>query len=313
MKLPFFALLESSQNILIAGAGGGFDVFAGLPLYSWLRGQGKTVHMANWSFADLSHCEEKPLPQLAVVRANSSGSSSYFPEKFLAQWLETQNAAAPIYAIQPGGVRPVHTAYEWLAKNLGFDTVILVDGGTDILMRGDECGLGTPQEDIASLASVSALSAGIQKFVVCLGLGVDTYHGVCHAHFLENVAAISAVGGHLGTWSLLWEMPEAQQYAEAVEFVHARMPHRTSIVNSSIVNAVKGLFGDVHASERTKGSKLFINPLMSQYWAFDLNAVAKQNRYLDRLRTTDTYSELTLRIANYHNQQKLRPWTELPI
>jgi hypothetical protein len=91
------------------------------------------------------------------------------------------------------------------------------------------------------------------------------------------------------------------------------MPHRTSIVNSSIVNAVKGLFGDVHASERTKGSKLFINPLMSQYWAFDLHAVAKQNRYLDRLRTTDTYSELTLRIANYHNQQKLRPWTELPI
>lgn len=313
MKLPFFSHLESSQNILIAGAGGGFDVFAGLPLYSWLRQQGKSVHLANWSFADLDHCEDKPLPQLAVVRGDTSGSTGYFPEKYLAQWLESRNDQTPIHAIQPGGVRTVQAAYEWLARQLGFDTLILVDGGTDILMRGDECGLGTPQEDIASLAAASALPGDIQKFVVCLGLGVDTYHGVCHAHFLENAAAISASGGHFGTWSLLWEMPEAKFYAAAVDFVHERMPRRTSIVNSSIVNAIKGQFGDVHATERTKGSTLFINPLMSQYWAFELDVVAQKNRYLERIRTTETYSELTLRIANYHHQQSLRPWAELPM
>jgi len=27
MKLPFFNELETAQNILIAGAGGGFDIF----------------------------------------------------------------------------------------------------------------------------------------------------------------------------------------------------------------------------------------------------------------------------------------------
>ena len=313
MKLPFFTQLEPSKNVLIAGAGGGFDVFAGLPLYFWLREQGKTVHLANWSFSELAHCEEKLLPQLAIVRGSTSGSLSYFPEKYLAQWLEDQDDHTPIHAIQPGGVRPVQMAYEWLAEHLSFDTLILIDGGTDILMRGDECGLGTPQEDIASLAAAHSLTGSIRKFVVCLGLGVDTYHGVCHAHFLENAAAISASGGHLGTWSLLWDMPEAQLYAEALEYVHSRMPRRTSIVNSSIINAVKGQFGDVHATERTKGSKLFINPLMSQYWAFDLPTVVAKNRYLDRISTTETYAELTLRIANYHNEQRHRPWTDLPI
>lgn len=313
MKLPFFEQLEPAKTILIAGAGGGFDVFAGLPLYHWLRGQGKTVHLANWSFSDLSFCEDRPISQLAIVRGNTSGSSEYFPEKYLAQWLESEDDPTPVHAIQPGGVRPVRAAYEWLASSLNIDTLILIDGGTDILMRGDECGLGTPQEDIASLAAAHSLSENIRKFVVCLGLGVDTYHGVCHAHFLENAAAIAATGGHLGTWSLLWEMPEARKYAAAVEYVHGCMPRRSSIVNGSIVNAVKGLFGDVHTTKRTQGSCLFINPLMSQYWAFDLVSVARQNRYLERIETTEAYSELTFRISNYHNQQKLRPWTEIPI
>ncbi|MDB6132346.1 MAG: hypothetical protein JWM59_589 [Verrucomicrobiales bacterium] len=313
MNLPVFQHLATSQNILIAGAGGGFDVFAGLPLYFWLRDQGKTVHLANWSFASLAHCEEKPLSQLAVVRGNTYGSSEYFPEKYLAQWLESQGDRTPVHAIEPGGVKPVLRAYEWMAERLGFDTLILIDGGTDILMRGDECGLGTPQEDIASLAAAHESKGGLRKLVICLGLGVDTHHGVCHAHFLENAAAIAADGGHLGTWSLLWEMPEARLYVEVVKFVHQRMPARPSIVNTSIVNAVKGRFGDVHATERTRGSRLFINPLMSQYWAFDLEAVASRNRYLARLLTTDTYHEVTSRIANYHRQQKHRPWTEIPI
>lgn len=41
---PLFARLHSARNVLIAGAGGGFDVFAGLPLGVALRGLGKRVH-----------------------------------------------------------------------------------------------------------------------------------------------------------------------------------------------------------------------------------------------------------------------------
>ena len=56
MKLPFFNELEKAQTILIAGAGGGFDVFCGLPLYLWLKKAGKTVHLANLSSGALAVC-----------------------------------------------------------------------------------------------------------------------------------------------------------------------------------------------------------------------------------------------------------------
>ncbi len=50
---PLFAALEDSERILVAGAGGGFDVYAGLPLAFALMGLGKTVHLANLSFSAL--------------------------------------------------------------------------------------------------------------------------------------------------------------------------------------------------------------------------------------------------------------------
>jgi hypothetical protein len=41
LELPFFAELKNARNILLAGAGGGFDIFSGLPLYFGLKNAGK--------------------------------------------------------------------------------------------------------------------------------------------------------------------------------------------------------------------------------------------------------------------------------
>lgn len=48
-----FTRLREAQRVLVAGAGGGFDIYAGLPLALALRASGKDVHLANLSFADL--------------------------------------------------------------------------------------------------------------------------------------------------------------------------------------------------------------------------------------------------------------------
>jgi hypothetical protein len=53
LTLPFFKEVEQAQSILLAGAGGGFDIFCGLPLYFGLRDQGKQVYLANVSFSPL--------------------------------------------------------------------------------------------------------------------------------------------------------------------------------------------------------------------------------------------------------------------
>jgi hypothetical protein len=81
-------------------------------------------------------------------------------------------------------------AYQALNQELKPDTILLVDGGTDLLMRGDEAPLGTPYEDIGSLNAIHALPGIPRKMVLSIGFGVEKFHGVCHALFLENVAAL---------------------------------------------------------------------------------------------------------------------------
>ena len=91
------------------------------------------------------------------------------------------------------------------------DTIVLVDGGTDSLMRGDEVGLGTPQEDLASIVAVNELEIK-RKLVLSIGFGIDAFHGVNHYQFLEAVADLARQGKYLGTLGLLDDMEEVQKF-----------------------------------------------------------------------------------------------------
>jgi Protein of unknown function (DUF1152) len=122
---------------------------------------------------------------------------SYFPELALVHWLAERGLPSTVYALRRTGVQPLRAAYRNLVSSLGVDAIVLVDGGTDVLLRGDESRLGTPVEDIGSLAAVAGLDVPI-KLVTCLGFGIDAYHGVNHVQVLETsrrstaTAAISA-------------------------------------------------------------------------------------------------------------------------
>ena len=91
----------------------------------------------------------------------------------------------------------------------------MIDGGTDILLREDEAYLGTPAEDVVSLAAAFSLEIPT-SIVACLGFGVDAYHGVCHANWLENVAELTAQSAFLGAAALLKNMLEVGLYIDAV-------------------------------------------------------------------------------------------------
>ena len=157
--LPFFSQLDPAGHVLIAGAGGGFDVFSGLPLYFALRAAGKHVSLANLTFSNLppDTAGRHLTPVLVQVTADSEGSKNYFPEKHLSQWFRDRGEEVPVYCIHRTGPRPVIEAYRVLADELHFDTLVLIDGGTDSLMRGDEAGLGTPMEDMASILAADLL------------------------------------------------------------------------------------------------------------------------------------------------------------
>jgi len=163
-QIPIFEELKESKSILLAGAGGGFDIFSGIPLYFNLKQQGKNVVLANFSFSWLSQTtSEKVFPNCYKIKSRDKDLSgrNYFPEKYLKLWLELQGEDVEIYGFEKTGVNPLKNAYKYLIKEHQIDTILLVDGGTDSLMFGDEEGLGTPQEDICSMAAV--YRSGIKK------------------------------------------------------------------------------------------------------------------------------------------------------
>ena len=315
-QIPLFEELKDSKTILLAGAGGGFDIYSGIPLYLNLIKQGKKVILANFSFTRLSDkTSEKVFPHLYKIRSGDSDLSgrNYFPERYLKLWLGLQGLDTPIYGFARTGVQPLRDAYKFIIKEHNIDTVLLVDGGTDSLMFGDEDGLGTPQEDICSMAAV--YRSGIKKqYLVSVGFGIDHYHGVSHFRFLENVATLAKEGRYLGLFQITKEMEEAQKYAEAVKFANEKMSGKESIVSNSIVSALEGEYGDHHRSHRTRGSVLWINPLMTIYWCFNLRNVIRKIKYYDRIKDVNTIGEFNGQLSQYRSELDiLRDKKQIPI
>ena len=117
LNLPNLDKLISCQNLLIAGMGGGFDIFCGLPIYFELRARGQKAHLANYSFADIEGLKDgiRLTETLVGVNATHQGQLSYFPEHHLARWLsDNRGEAITIWCFHKTGVRPLLENYRAL-------------------------------------------------------------------------------------------------------------------------------------------------------------------------------------------------------
>lgn len=304
---PLLAALAPAERVLIAGAGGGFDVYAGLPLAFALRAADKQVHLASLSFSELELVDQEHWIADHVVAVTPSTTSPdwYFPEGVLSRWLAAHDMPSTVYAFPPLGVQTLREAYQHVIDALDIDAIVLVDGGTDILCRGDESSVGTPVEDITSLGAVTALNVPV-KLVTCLGFGIDAHDGISHVQILENLAALDRDGGYLGALSIPGASREALLYRDAVADAAKNTPDRPSIVNGQIAAALTGAFGDVQFTRRTSGSPLFVNPLMAMYFTVDLDKLAARCLYLDRIENTLGRRQVITRIATYRNETPTR-------
>ncbi|GAB2921352.1 DUF1152 domain-containing protein [Micromonospora polyrhachis] len=300
---PLFAALAPARSILIAGAGGGFDVYAGLPLAFALWSGGAQVYLASLSFSELELLDRDAwvAESVAAVRPDTGSPDWYFPERTLARWLAAQELPSTVYAFPPLGVQPLRAAYRHLVEQLDIDAVVLVDGGTDVLLRGDESDLGTPVEDITSLAAVAKLDVPV-KLVTSLGFGIDAYDGVNHVQVLENLAALDRDGGYLGALSIPGASREATLYRDAVADAQATTPDRPSIVQGQIAAATSGAFGDIRSTRRTGSGDLFVNPLMAIYFTVDLDKLAARCLYLDRIENTVGRRQVITRIHAFRDE-----------
>lgn len=313
LNLPILSQISNCKNLLIAGMGGGFDIFCGLPIYFELKRHGIDAHLANFSFSDIESIDfgNRLSKTLVGITAHSEQVFPYFPELHLVNWFkQKRNEDITIWCFHKTGAAPLTENYRILAKHLSLDGILLLDGGVDSLVRGDEAELGTAIEDLTSLFAVNQLSHIKTRLLACLGFGAE--QNLTHAHILENIAALTKAGGFLGTCSLTPQMDSYQGYDEAVTYVQSNEFQDPSVINSSIISAVRGNYGDYHLTEKTKRGHLWISPLMPMYWFFDFNCVVRQNLLLPEIEGTMLFRDALYKVIAKAEKISRRPESKMP-
>jgi len=311
MQIPFFRELANVRAPLVMGCGGGLDFVSGFPLVSWLASQGKRVTVGNVSFQRVDLVCHEPVGPVGWIVDEACGMTSYFPEKVLRPWLQERGLAQDVVVFSKAGVQMVRESLQAAIDRFGCDAIILVDGGTDSVIRGDEPDLATAEEDVISLVAAEMTTVPV-KMLACLGFGIDAYHGISHHCFLENTAQVMRAGGFKGCVSVEAETDEGRVFLEAVDYLRREHPKCQSIIATSIASAMRGEFGDVHGTERTKGSELYINPLMTSYWTYDVAKLVGIMGFAEALRQTRTFPQAEGVIHAHNGRIVRRDWKPLP-
>jgi hypothetical protein len=311
MQIPFLSAISEARSLLIAGAGGGFDIVSGIPIYLFLRSLGKQVVLGNLSFTPLPFTDSEEVFPGTFRITEQSTDVPYFPEKYILDWLDQRNERPEMYGFSNRlGVAPLSAAYSYVVNKHDVDTLILVDGGTDSLMFGDESKVGTIVEDACSIVAASRLSLE-RTFLAAIGFGVE--HELNHHACLENISMLIKSGDYMGAISLTGDMAEGASYLDLVSYLNQKMTLHESIVTNSIASALRGEFGDFHATRRTKGSTQFVSALMGLFWFFRLSGVSSNIRFAPSIEGTQTMDEVARAFQKYRLSNSRRTYREIPL
>jgi hypothetical protein len=98
-------------------------------------------------------------------------TTHYWPELKVANYLKTKlGIDSPVYMFSHSiGVVPLLAAYKAIIEREKIDAILLVDGGTDSLMFGNEQDVGTPTEDMTSICAVNMIKNVKTKILFNIG------------------------------------------------------------------------------------------------------------------------------------------------
>jgi hypothetical protein len=311
LRQPIDDVLHAGTNILLAGCGGGYDVLGAVPLLIELTEAGKSVHLASLSFTALDHVAgHEPVegvPHLFTTSLAATTEEQYCPEAWLAAWMTSRfERDERIWCFENVGVVPLRRAYEHVVKANGIDTIVLIDGGVDSLLRGDESSLGTPVEDFASLAAVDALDVP-RKILACVGFGAELRDGISHAQVLDRVAQMASLGGWLGMWTLLAGMEACKAYHDAAYFIAEHQKNqRGSHIHSVVLESIAGKFG-------AHGPHVWLSPLASLFWFFSLADVARTNLLLPHIQNCESLWDIAAVIEAMRKTIRVRTPSAIPL
>lgn len=282
LNLPI--LDKVGTRILFVGAGGGFDIFAALPIYSGLA--------ANLHPAITRQRREYAFANLTATKDQFTVRNSELPQDYPEGALSNKN----VFSIGRNGAQLIKKSLLEIRETFEFDTIITVDGGIDSLMKGNEVNPGTYLEDFLVLSAVNDIDCK-WKIHACVGFGSEIEEDINHYRALENIAALTRYGYFLGSCSLTPDLKEFKDYKEVCEKTWEN--NRKSHIHTKIIPAIEGEFGDFHMYEdvdaRLAGygasKPYFLSPLSGIYWFFDTEGIVSENPNIAKLKDTNTFTD----------------------
>lgn len=278
-----------NKSALFIGAGGGYDVYAAIPLV----------------------LATKAKKSLLVSFGTKKG---FTVRESTEEDVPTCNLPFKTYTLGKNGVQDVKDGIQELIDAYDVDTIFAVDGGVDSLMRGDEDGQGTVLEDFIVLSAISQIDIE-NKYLACVGFGAETEEGVNHYRVLENIAELTKSGDFIGSCSLT-QGKEFQNYRQLCE--RSWETDRKSHIQSKVILATEGEFGDVVIEgmdariEDPVTEEIFISPLMSIYWFFRLDGVVNRNIVIDNIKDSRSFTD-ALMLYRQSLQQHTRSRETIPL
>jgi len=283
---------------------------------------GKNIIFGSYSFgnvADITHryvvvAYEGQLNEVRLVNASSMGSSYYCPEILLCKYLDSvekgEEHSVYAYNARQFTVNELKTLYEYFIETHDIDAIILIDGGTDSLMAGDETGLGDPIEDCVSVTAVSQLDDTIEKILLTVGFGSDRFNDVTDSSSFRAVAELTAMGGMLGIVSIEKDSQCHQFYRDGISFIYDNQTFR-SVLTGLILESIDGNYGLIvpkGLESRVQQGEAYCWPLMSLIWGFDVNVVVKRSQLADVIKDCSDIDKMFYAFRKYRdklNQKKL--------
>lgn len=310
--------LPTNSQVLIIGAGGGFDFLCGLPIGLELQKQGHEVHYANYSFTNLKNIRSATWHSTNLLEINADSQingDDYFPEKYFAQWfLSRYSIDKSVWCLSCQGVLPTLESYEYLIARHKINVVFCVDGGVDGIFRGDEYDLATPSMDSISVIATSLCSASI-KIYVCTAFGTEGAESkVSHAQVLKCMANLIQQDAMLGVSAILKQSDIGKDFMDAVKFIFSKTkPIQRSTIVSTITAGMDGCFGRISVNEKTAERQPWISPLTTLFWFFDANAVAHMKLFYKQAKDSNTVDEVATAIAEVREKIVIQPYDAIPI
>ena len=225
------------KKTLILGAGGGFDIYTCLPWYLTLtKDEQDQCVLANYSFTDDLYKYETHMNEW-IIEINSGTPSTkknndYFPEKFLSISIDK-----PIYAIRLIPNPLLETELEKFVVKHEIAQIILVDGGVDSCLYGDESSFGSPLEDSQTLIACHHIAQRhqIPCKLMCSALYVDE---VSESVFLSHWDEMTKKNFQCNVVKLTKDNYPIERHKKILnESIFA------SIIQESIVAAIEGSRG----------------------------------------------------------------------